>query len=297
MRPELLAKLFVATMLLLAAGCQQKEEDTETKTVEDFLSSKADVSEIEMHVNDYEFAASERAVLESGDRLEEFLAMVDELEIVEVDHEEDSELIEKMESYRNDGQSLIAYLEHQESKHVSTIEISKSGLALFVIFEEKGQGKPYEIVGSTEDTYEKMFRFFNSVLVDVPVITKPVDSISILERKENEGRTQSVLKVTRHNIPIIMDGQQMDATYSVAATFLVLENEEGTVVTEPQEFKVQPESDHLIWEQSGWKNVESERNTYLQMITLENSNVPYSTEVKITMTIKDGDTIELDVIY
>lgn len=297
MRPELLAKLFVATMLLLAAGCQQKEEDTETKTVEDFLSSKADVSEIEMHVNDYKFAASERAVLESGDRLGEFLAMVDELEIVEVDQEEDSELIEKMESYRNDGQSLIAYLGHQESKHVSTIEISEDGLALFVIFEEKGQGKPYEIVSSTEDTYEEMLRFFNSVLVDVPVITKPVDSISILERKENGGRTQSVLKVKRDNIPIVMDGQKMDATYSVAATFLVLENEEGTVVTEPQEFKVQPESDHLIWEQSGWKNVESERNTYLQLVTLENSNVPYSTEVKITMTIKDGDTIELDVIY
>ncbi|MBA2173753.1 hypothetical protein H0266_02460 [Halobacillus locisalis] len=297
MKPELLVKLFVTALLLLTVGCQQDKEDTKTKTIEDFLASKADVTEVEMHVNDYEFAASERAVLKTEQRLGEFLSMVNGLEIVEVDQEEDSELIEEMESYRNDKQSLIAYLEHKESKHVSTIELSKSGLGLFVVFEENGQGKPYHIVNSKGDRYEEMLSFFDSVLEDVPVITKPVDSVTILKRQENEGRIQSVVNVTRDNVPIIIDDRKVEATFGVSATFLVLENEEGTIVTEPQEFTIQPDGDQLIWKQSGWRNIESERNTYLQIVTLENSFVPYSTEVIITITVKSEDSIELDVIY
>ncbi|MYL32099.1 hypothetical protein GLW08_04935 [Pontibacillus yanchengensis] len=155
------------TMLIAIVGCAPKQ-NIDMMTL---LYETKYISEVDIKFEDYYYDVTELARTTKPSKMEDYIAIIEGLELKKVRKQQISELDSKMKRYRVKGESLVTNLSYQknDTSYNIMIEISSDGFGFLVDFKDTSSSdEMYQITNATSETFSKIHTYYESIYKKVP---------------------------------------------------------------------------------------------------------------------------------
>ncbi|KGP74391.1 hypothetical protein [Pontibacillus yanchengensis] len=153
--------LFMA-MLIAIVGCAPKQNINMMR----LLYETNHISEVDIKLEDYYYDATELARTTKPPKMEDYIAIIEGLELKKVKKQQISKLDSKMKKYRMKGESLVTNLTYNkgDTSYNVMLEIASDGFGFLVDYKDTSSSdEMYQITNATSETFSKIHTYYKSI--------------------------------------------------------------------------------------------------------------------------------------